>query len=155
VGNGEILTPTGELIARGFLSFDLSEIPQGATIDNAELRFYQSEVNGDPYGKLGDLVLEHVNYGTSLGESAFGTPAIDSATLADRVPAGQWYILGGDTLTAWIQKEIGAGQTRFQLRLRFSVETDGDGQEDWVAIQPGGSFLGSSQAPLLSVTFVP
>ena len=39
--------------------------------------------------------------------------------------------------------------------LRFFIETDADGEEDWAAIQPGGSFLGSSRALVLVITYVP
>jgi pSer/pThr/pTyr-binding forkhead associated (FHA) protein len=155
VGNGEIIQPGGEVVARGFMSFAVSGIPAGASIESAELRFYQSEVTGDPYSKLGGLVLEHVNYGSRLDDNAFNTPAVDSAKLGDQLPAGQWYILGGPALVSWIQGDVDAGQGRTQMRVRFSIETDGDGEEDWIAIQPGGSFLGSSKAPVLVITYIP
>ncbi|HSJ52802.1 MAG TPA: CARDB domain-containing protein, partial [Anaerolineae bacterium] len=49
VGNGKIEDSVGELVARGFMSFDLSGIPAGATIQAMELRFYQQQIQGDPY----------------------------------------------------------------------------------------------------------
>ena len=155
VGNGEITDPGGELIARGFVSFDLSEIPPGATIDVVDLEFYQAEISGDPYGKLGTLVLEHVDYGASLDEGAYDTPAMDSATLGAQVEAGQWYTVSSDVVAGWLQDDITSGSRRFQIRLRFSTETDGDGEEDWISVEPGGSILGSSRAPRLTVTYVP
>jgi pSer/pThr/pTyr-binding forkhead associated (FHA) protein len=155
VGNGEITDPGGELIARGFMSFDLSEIPPGATIDVVDLEFYQAEISGDPYGKLGTLVLEHVDYGASLDEGAYDTPAMDSATLGAQVEAGQWYTVSSDVVAGWLQDDITSGSRRFQIRLRFSTETDGDGEEDWISVEPGGSILGSSRAPRLTATYVP
>jgi hypothetical protein len=58
-------------------------------------------------------------------------------------------------LVSGVQGDVAAGQGQFQVRLRFSVETDGDGLEDWISIQPGGSALGSSKAPVLVITYVP
>jgi len=155
IGNGEVLSPTGELVARGFMSFDLSEIPAGATIESAELRFYQKEIEGSPYQKLGNLVLEHVYYGNSLDESAYDTPALSTAVLELESAPAAWYVLSDPTIVHWVQSSLAAGLARQQFRLQFSRETDGDGQEDWIAIEGGGSILGSPQAPRLILTYSP
>ncbi len=155
VGNGELINPVGELVARGFISFDLSGIPTGATIESVELRFYQKEVQGSPYEKLGNLVLEYVNYGASLEDSAYNTPALDTAVLDIETSPDAWYILSDPTIVTWVQSSLETGLSRQQFRLQFSQETDGDGQEDWIAIQSGGSILGSRQAPQLIVTYLP
>jgi hypothetical protein len=155
VGNGDLLDPVGELVARGFMSFDLSSIPSGATVERAELRFYQKEIQGDPYTKLGNLLLEHIDYGASLDDSAYNTPAIESAVLDQQRTPKAWYILSDPTLTSWIQSNVQAGRARFQLRLQFRQETDGDDREDWIAIQAGGGILGARDAPQLTITYVP
>ncbi len=153
VGNGSIITPTGELAARGFLSFDLSAIPQGAVIQSASLRFYQEKVEGNPYGKLGSFVIEHVAYGDALTADAFIAPTIASMTPSQQPSEGAVYDLGDSLIASWVQTALDMG--RFQLRLRFTSETDGDGAEDWIAITPGGSFVGSTHAPQLTVTYIP
>jgi pSer/pThr/pTyr-binding forkhead associated (FHA) protein len=155
VGNGDLVDPVGELVARGFVSFDLSSIPAGATVERAELRFYQKEIQGDPYSKLGNLLLEHVDYGASLDDGAYNTPAIESAVLDQQRTPGAWYILSDPTLASWIQSNVQAGRSRFQLRLQFRQETDGDDLEDWIAIQAGGGILGSRDSPQLTITYVP
>ncbi len=155
VGNGDLVDPVGELVARGFMSFDLSSIPTGATVERAELRFYQKEIQGDPYSKLGNLLLEHVDYGASLDDGAYNTPAIESAVLDQQKTPGAWYILSDPTLASWVQSNVQAGRSRFQLRLQFRQETDGDDLEDWIAIQAGGGALGSRESPQLTITFVP
>lgn len=155
VGNGELVDPFGELVARGFMSFDVSGIPAGATIESVALRFYQKTIQGDPYGKLGNLVLEHVYYGTSLDDSAYNTPALGSAMLAVQSSPGSWYVLSDPTITSWVQSNLAAGRIRFQLRLQFRQQTDGDGQEDWVAIEPGRGALASRNSPQLTITYVP
>jgi hypothetical protein len=155
VGNGELANPTGELVARGFMSFDLSGIPAGATIESAELRFYQKEIQGNPYEKLGNLVLEHVYYGASFDDSAYSTPALSAAVLDMETLPQAWYILSDPTIVTWVQSSLQTGLSHQQFRLQFSQETDGDGQEDWIAIQGGGGILGSRDAPQLIVTYIP
>ncbi len=155
VGNGEQADPFGELVARGFMSFDVSSIPTDATIEGVELRFYQKTVQGAPYDKLGNLVLEHVYYGSSLNDSAYDTPALGSANIAEQTSAGAWYILSDPTITSWVEATVSPGRPQFQLRLQFRRETDGDGTEDWVAIVPGGGVLGSRNQPQLTVTYTP
>jgi hypothetical protein len=154
-GNGDLDETTGEQVARGFMSFNLSDIPSSAVVESVELRFHQKKVQGDPYGKLGSLLLEHVNYGGTLDASAFDTPALDSAMLEKETGAGAWYVMTDDTIARWVEKALSGGESRFQLRLQFAQETDGDGDEDWIAVTPGGGILGSSNSPQLTITFLP
>lgn len=155
VGNGRIVEPTGELVSRGFMSFDLSDIPAGATVEGVELRFYQKMVQGEPYGKLGNLMLEHIDYGSGLDPSAYDLPVLDSAMLATLPLPSSWYVLSDPSITSWVQGTLSEGQSRFQLRIRFSQETDGDGEEDWVSIEPGGGALSSPNAPTLAIIYWP
>jgi pSer/pThr/pTyr-binding forkhead associated (FHA) protein len=155
VGNGRIVEPTGELVSRGFLSFDLADIPSGATIEGVELRFYQKAIQGAPYDKLGNLMLEQIDYGSSLEPGAYDLPALDSAGLAQLPAPNSWYILSDPTITSWVQSALDNDQNRFQLRLRFTQEADGDSEEDWIAIEPGGPVLSSPNAPALTITYRP
>jgi len=155
VGNGELAGPIGELVARGFMSFDLSDIPVAATVESAELRFYQKEIQGSPYAKLANLILEHVYYGASFDDGAYNAPALDTAVLEIETAPEAWYIISDPIIVAWVQSSLETALSRQQFRLRFSQETDGDGQEDWVAFQSGGSILGSREAPVLIITYIP
>jgi hypothetical protein len=153
VGNGEISGDTGEVISRGFLSFDLSGIPADATIEGIELRFFQSQIQGEPYASLGGLLLEYVRFGDVLGPQAYDIPAVGSASLAPLPQANAWYTIADPTITSWVETERNAGQTRLQIRIRFEQESDGDGLEDWVSIMPGGNVLGAPNAPRLIVVY--
>ena len=155
VGNGRIIEPTGELVSRGFLSFDLAGVPAEATVEGVELRFYQKTIQGEPYGKLGSLMLDQVDYGSSLEPGAYDLPALDSAALATLPSPNSWYVLSDPLITSWVQSTLENGRPRFQLRLRFAQETDGDGEEDWVSIEPGGGILSSPNAPQLTITYRP
>jgi hypothetical protein len=64
---------------RGFVSFDLSPIPQGSTIKSAQLRVYQTDdINGDPYRDLGMVVVDHVFIGGTLDASDYDGGLITS-----------------------------------------------------------------------------
>jgi pSer/pThr/pTyr-binding forkhead associated (FHA) protein len=152
-GNGEFSSGVGELIWRGLMSFDLSEVPAGATIDSVELRFYQVKVDGNPYSKLGGLVLEHVDYGNRLSADAFDTPALGSMTLSSQQNPGTWYTVSGPTLASWVQDSVNAGRDSFQVRLRWLQESDGDGEEDYVGVESGNNFFGSGNLPQVIIVW--
>jgi hypothetical protein len=153
VGNGETTAPSGELVWRGFMSFDLSSIPGGSSIEDAELRFFQAKVGGDPYVKLGNLILEHVDYGSSLDASAFDVPALNSTRLDQQTSPGAWYVLADRTIAAWVGNDVAAGRPHFQVRLRWTQEVDGDGKEDFAGIESGDNFFGTGNVPQLVVTY--
>lgn len=152
VGNGEI-TDQGELVWRGFMSFSLSDIPAGATIDRVELRFFQFKVGGDPYGKLGNLILDHIVYGDRLTDTAYNAPALESAVLPQQTASQVWYVISDPTLIDWLENDLTAGRTMFQVRLRFMQETDTDGFEDYVGIESGNDFFGTGNVAQLIVTY--
>lgn len=153
VGNGAIGESGPELVTRGFLSFDLSSIPAGSTIQSVRLEFYQQRIEGEPYLTLGNLVLDHVDYGSSLEGGAFDTPALHTAVLTQMILPNSWYVLSDPSITLWVEDTLAAGRSRFQLRLRFAQETDGDGEEDLVSIEAGEGPRG--HAPKLTITYRP
>ena len=152
-GNGGQPGPAGEKVWRGFMSFDLTGIPGGASIEGAELRFFQAKVEGDPYQKLGNLILEHVNYGSNLGRAAYDTPSLGSAALAQQPSPGTWYIVADRPIAGWIGQDLSAGRDRFQVRLRWAQETDGDNVEDYASVEPGNNYFGTGNVPVLVVTY--
>lgn len=153
VGNGELVSGFGELVWRGFMSFDISGIPAGAIINSVELRFYQAKVGGDPYSKLGNLVLEHVDYGDRLSETAFGTAALGATMLPPQMNAGAWYVVSGPTVISWVQDDLANGRARAQFRLRWQQELDGDGREDYAGVESGNNFFGTGNFPVLTVNY--
>jgi hypothetical protein len=156
VGNGAMFgSPAQELVIRGFMSFDLSGIPAGATILSIELRFYQTQVNGNPYGKLGNPLLKHVDYGSSLNATDFDTPAFHSATLAPHASPNEWYTITSNTIADWIEQDLAAGRNRLQMRLQFVTETDGDGSQDTVSFESGDNHFGTGNVPQITITYSP
>jgi hypothetical protein len=156
VGNGNMVgDPAYELVTRGFLSFDLSGIPAGADVTTVELRFYQVEVEGNPYGKLGNLLLKHVDYGPSLEDADYNSPELGSAILSAHTSPMEWYVITSEVIANWIEEDLAAGRSRFQMRLQFSTETDGDGGQDGVRFESGDNYLGTGNVPSLTITYSP
>jgi hypothetical protein len=155
VGNDEPSAAVGEVVWRGFLSFDLASLPAGATMESVELRFYQADVEGSPYDKLGRLVLDHVDYGSRLDDSAFDAPVLDSAVLAPQTSPEAWYISTSPLFAEWLEKDLAAGRTRFQLRLQWEQETDGDGEPDQIDVESADNYYETGNVPELRVTYNP
>lgn len=153
--NAEMNPSVGEVVWRGFMSFDLSAIPRRSSIRSAELRFFQVRVGGEPYRKLGRLVLEHVAYGDRLEDDAYYVAPMDSLVLAPQTERKSWYVVASPKVREWIAQDRSAGRTRFQVRVRWERETDGDGQEDWSSIESPENFFGTGNAPKLTVTYGP
>ncbi len=152
---GNIDSTSGERVFRGFLSFDLSGIPAGATIESAQLRFFQVRIRGNPYEKLGEFLLKHVDYGLSLNTEDWDGPELGSITLPSVPSPNAWYTLSGEPLIAWLSQDLAAGRASFQLRQQFSTETDGDDSADYVQLESGDNTFGTGNVPVLIVTYVP
>ncbi|MGC9335487.1 MAG: FHA domain-containing protein [Anaerolineae bacterium] len=156
VGNGPFVgSPAYELVNRGFMSFDLSGIPAAAEIRSIELAFYQVQVVGTPYTKLGNPLLKHLDYGGSLENSDYDAAVLASAILAPRTGSGEWYQITSNTLANWIEEDLRAGRTRFQLRLQFNTETDGDGNDDRIMLESADNSFGTGNVPQLTITYAP
>jgi len=52
------------LVYRGYVSFDLSKLPQGVAIESAEFGARQLGMEGTPYAALGPLEVYHLSFGT-------------------------------------------------------------------------------------------
>ena len=129
---------------KGFLSFDLSTIPSGIAITSVTLRVYQCHISGDPYGKLGNLLVEHVSYDTFV-HSADGTILYDMAALDDTIPATP--LLSTDTtlgyktldVTYAVRSDLATSRSHAQFRISFEKETASDNTSNIISWQSGES----------------
>ena len=112
-------------------------------------------MTGTPYAKLGNLLIKHVGYGSTLGNAAFDTPELHSATLSPHTGSGEWYTITAGTIGDWIESDLSAGRTRTQFRLQFSSETDGDGTQDTISFESGENYFGTGNIPQLTITYSP
>jgi hypothetical protein len=114
---------------KGFISFDLSSLPDGiADVTAARLHFDVTARPGNPFGTLGALFLEHVSFDT-IGPQAFRAAALANlGNVATRANAGA-------TLAADVQSALAADVGTLslsQFRLQFETGSDGDDNQDGV-----------------------
>ncbi|MEJ2411752.1 MAG: hypothetical protein P8Y34_01985, partial [Anaerolineales bacterium] len=116
---------------QGFLTFDVSGIPNGATIQSAKLVAKSYDTLGDPFGQLGCLRAYVDNYG-SLDLSDFKSTGVTGALVR--------FCDTGDVDSASDQEmnsigisglESALASDNFQIRLQFKDKhTNNDGVAD-------------------------
>lgn len=123
----------GNLGVEAFLSFDISGVPSGSTIQAASLLLKGgSQVRGDPFATLGCLRAYVQNYGVVDGSDFVPAGALSAITRwCNSAELEAPYSDAG-----FISAVQGAvGSSRFQIRLQFKdILTDGDGNIDDVLI---------------------
>ncbi|MFQ5944975.1 MAG: Ig-like domain-containing protein [Anaerolineae bacterium] len=110
---------------RGYLSWDVSSILAGSTVESASLDLTAASIEqGSPFADLGDLEAGATDYGTlDPGDWSVSSTAIASFSA---LPAASLDVTGQ------VAAAISGGQGSFQVVLRFGSDTDGDATADWV-----------------------
>jgi hypothetical protein len=111
---------------RGFISFELGELPEAVTELRAALNLEITGMSGNPFGNLGGLVLEHLSF-EAIGTDAFGAGALEELGLIAS-DGGAGTLISADVSSALFDDEGAASLN--QYRLRFEDETDGDNNSD-------------------------
>jgi hypothetical protein len=124
---------TGNQGVEAFLSFDMSGVPAGATIQTASLRLIGGgSVRGNPFAGLGCLRAYLHNYGT-VDPGDFIPPGATGAFGSWCTAASLTSPVNNNSLVAAIQTRVGTARFRFRLQFRDAL-TDGDGAIDDVLI---------------------
>jgi len=140
------------LITRGFVSFDISGIPTGKTIEEATLRLYQTSVTGNPYGVGSSLKVDHLDYGSSFENADYSASSLSSSfgTLTSNATL-EWKDL---IVTDRLKADISSGRTRSQYRLHFAIENQGgDVTGDFANFESANNSTGSGNTPQLVVKY--
>jgi hypothetical protein len=117
---------------RQFFSFGLAGIPDDATIKAASLELYQTNDYGSPFTDLGNVVVDHMDYGATLDGGDYNMPALVSniGILSDNA-SEEYKILD---VTMYVQTDCSAGREYSQYRVRFSMhDNNNDGARDSVS----------------------
>lgn len=143
---------TANTSVRGFVSFDLTPLPAGATVTSATLSMYQWVVIGTPYAVLGSQLVDHLDFGATLDPGDFALAALSSGfdTLASDDTIGPKLL----SVTAQVVADLTAARVRSQFRIRFAVATDTDASEDSCSFRRADATT-ASEVPTLSVTYQP
>lgn len=117
----------------GFVTFDISALPAGATIESATLNLGDCQIYGD--GGLGPLAFFNLQYGEmDYGDYPIRGPKITQISS----PSCHAQIDVTDT----VQQQVQDGQSHYQLRL-WHGSSDGDQKSDGIALS----------APTLEITY--
>lgn len=137
--------------ARAFVSFDLSFLPIGAEVLSAELITSQTNVVGDPYTHLGNLMVDHVNLGASLdgADYAIGNNFALNIAVLSTTPTLE---LKSADVTNEVRDDLDLGRTESEFRLRFVVPTANPGQADFIQME-GAAELTPVAPPRLRITW--
>lgn len=140
------------LATRGFVSFELSDIPEDATVTKVTLRLYQTKVVGDPYGVGGNLKVDHLAYGDSLDDNDYASAALLSSfsTLTSNATV-EWKDVD---VTEAVNNDIAEERTRSQFRIHFETEnTGGDATGDFAYFESADNSEGSGNTPKLVIEY--
>jgi hypothetical protein len=115
---------------RGFIGFNISTI--SSNVQSAVLIINQRSTIGTPYSDLGDLTVDHVDFGGSLDSGDFSGNTLSSniGTISNNAGIGSKSL----DVTPFVQDDIRAGRTTSQFRLRFIPMTDGNSDIDVAVI---------------------
>ena len=117
--------------SQGFLSFDISAIPAGATITEVKIDFSNYDMLGDPFS-LGCLRMYSQNYGAlDSGDYYAGSPlgAISRWCNAGELSA----ISVDDDLKSIVQAAVGGSRVRFRVQFNDTA-TNSNGVADMVRL---------------------
>jgi hypothetical protein len=120
-GNGQL---------KGFLFFDISWIPDGATVESATLNLSSRQREGNPPADLGTLRVYYGNYG-DLDGGDWDAESFRVVGLESGAEIGSNVDVTDSVATAR------ANVWYYQLRLQFVEPTDGDGSEDSLEFNTG------------------
>ena len=159
------INPDPNSRSRGYISFDLPEIPEGYSVDSVFIRMkqYHSYANNEPGvypiwdvadGDTMFCIMDHIDYGNSLDSEDWTAGDIgDLQTLhtnigviSDSAENGFRYL----DITEYVLNDYNYNRARSQYRVRFPIETDWDYWNDKIMFGEGADYTG---APKIYIYF--
>lgn len=137
---------------RGFVSFDLKSLPSNITMEKATLKMRQMGLVGKPYVIGGNVVVDHLDYGSSLDATDYNRVAIKThiGVLSDNDTFGEKNL----EVTDSVKNDLYYKRGRSQYRLRFATETiGGNSSGDITYFDPEENLYQNHQPPQLEITF--
>lgn len=154
-------------IFRGYISFELPQIPEGYVLDSVYVRLYQYASIGDGdiignqepyplfYGQELPCIMDHIDYGYQLDPSDWtkgdpgdpGTIHTNIGVISDSAEVGYRYL----DITDYVREDYINGRDKTQYRIRFEVDTDWDNKSDNLGFRTTG--FGPVTAPLIFLYF--
>jgi hypothetical protein len=128
--------------ARGFVSFDVSSLPEGpVTVEAANLHARFNGIIGNPFADLGAVVYQHVAY-DSFDDALFDADVLGTADGLFGTANDDEVDRDVTDIAAAVVEDPDAFDDRVQFRFRWVFnESDNDGQSDGVTVIGSDSRL--------------
>lgn len=152
VGDGPFVQGgQGSLNRNGLWSFDLSSIPNNATITSATLRLFVSGSANDPQGAMGLMRVDHVNFGATFPASIgqINTLTFDFAQINDFTTIGERLV---DAATQ-VQNDVDNGRGRSQFRVRGAIGSNNDNVTDQTIFTDADNTANAANRPMLIIEY--
>jgi len=139
------------LVTRGFVSFPLSSIPSGATIEHATLKMYQTSVENAPYTSGGDVKIDHLNYGDSFDNTDYSISSLSfNFAIFSNNPDVGWR---ETEVTDRVREDRQNSRKNSQYRLHFGTESSGGTDEEFAHFESAENTNGSNNVPQLVIRY--
>ena len=154
-GNSSVDIRSGRninLVTRGYVSFDLTELPQGLNVIEAKLKMYQARTIGAPYSNLGNLLIDQLTYGDILDSSDYASAALlSSFAMLSKTTKNDWK--EADVSIA-IKDDLANARARAQFRIHFEEEVKGgDVSGDFAYFESAENSEGTGNTPQLLIKY--
>jgi hypothetical protein len=139
---------------RCFFTFDISDISSGVNVDSVKLDLTDNSVFGDPFGDLGTMYVDGLNYGNTLDKTDYSLIGVLIATYSS-APA---VAMEKPTLKTYVENAVSSGAGKVQFRVRFYKKTDNDTSYDRIVFNTAKLTIAFSTPPLTpspTFTFFP
>jgi hypothetical protein len=140
---------------RQFFAFHLGALPAGARVVRAVLRLSQERVEGAPYDKNGNVVVDHVDYIPDPGPDTYDGQNLtrDIGTLSTSASLGRRSLV----VTEAVRADLTAGRPWSQFHVRFYTPVILpyiDHVNDFVEFTDAEAYGGGEQ-PTLQIFYEP
>lgn len=153
--------------ARGYLSFELPDIPDGYELQHAEIFIEQYHSIGNDVGGVFPIwdvnplpdtlgcVVDHINYGNQLTpyDWTAGDPG-DAQTLNSNISViseNAEYEFKNLEVTTSVLEDYNSNRDKTQYRLRFLIDNDWDDHDDLLRFHSGNAY--DSDCPYILYTW--
>jgi len=122
IAGSEVIPGVGDKEERAIISVVLNQVPAGATVTRALLRLSGAAAEGNPFGKFGDMTVDHINVVSSITADAFEGKTLTASiatitTLPGNILSAEMVELD---VTAQVQADLAAGRPISSFRFQFA-----------------------------------
>ena len=122
IAGSEVIPGVGDKAERAIVSVVLNQVPAGANVTRVLLRLKGAAAEGDPFGKFGNMSVDHIDVVSSISADAFAGKTLTAGigtitTLPGNILSAQTVELD---VTAQVQADLAAGRPISSFRFLFA-----------------------------------